>query len=63
MKLKQIVTDKSELTLSKERKTVKYGDVFEIVDDKRAKEILSAKYLNKPVAEIVTENKNAEDKQ
>lgn len=54
MKLKQIVIDKTDLTLTKEKKIVKYNDVFE-VDEARAKEILAATFKGKPVAEIVEE--------
>lgn len=54
MKLKQIVCDKTELTLTKERKKIKYGDEFE-VSDERAKEILAATFKGKPVAELVIE--------
>lgn len=56
MLLRQIVCDKTNLTLSKERKEIQYGEAFE-VSDERAKEILKATYKNKPVAEIVKENK------
>ena len=52
MKLRQIVCDKTELTLTKEKKKIKYNDIFE-VSDERAKEILKATYHNKPVVEIV----------
>lgn len=52
MKLKQIVCDQTELTLTKERKQIKYGEEFE-VSDERAKEILAATFKGKPVAEIV----------
>lgn len=54
MKLKQIVCDETELTLTKERKKIKYGDEFE-VSEERAKEILAATFKGKPVAEIVIE--------
>lgn len=54
MKLKQIVCDETELTLTKERKKVKFGEEFE-VSDKRAKEILAATFKGKPVAELVIE--------
>ena len=54
MKLKQIVCDETELTLTKERKKIKYGDIFE-VSKERAKEILAATFKGKPVAEIVNE--------
>lgn len=57
MLLRQIVCDKTNLTLSKERKEIQYNDTFE-VSDERAKEILKATYMNKPVAEIVKENNN-----
>lgn len=54
MKLKQIVCDKTELTLTKERKKIKFGEEFEVTDE-RAKEILAATFKGKPVAEIVNE--------
>lgn len=54
MKLKQIVCDETELTLTKERKKVKFGDEFE-VSDERGKEILATTFKGKPVAEIVDE--------
>ena len=60
MKLKQIVCDKTDLTLTKERETKVYGEIFTIEDEARAKEILAATYKGKPVAEIVEEPK--EDK-
>lgn len=52
MKLKQVVIDMTELTLTKERKKIKYGELFEIADESRANEILKARYKNKPVAII-----------
>ncbi len=54
MKLKQIVYDESDLTLTKERKKIKYGEEFEVTDE-RGKEILAATFKGKPVAEIVNE--------
>lgn len=64
MKLRQIVCDKTELTLAKEKKKIKYNDIFE-VSDKRAEEILKATYHNKPVVEVVKEaaakNNNSQD--
>ncbi len=64
MKLRQIVCDKTELTLTKEKKKIKYNDIFE-VSDERAKEILKATYHNKPVAEVIKEtnvkNNNSRD--
>lgn len=56
MKLKQIVINKSELTLTKEKKSIAYGKVFE-VSEERGKEILNARYKGEPVAELVEENK------
>lgn len=55
MKLKQIVCDKSTLTLTKEKKVIEYGNVFE-VDDERGNEILNATYKGKPVAEVLKED-------
>lgn len=60
MKLRQIVCDKTDLTLTKEKETKVYGEVFDIEDEARAKEILAATFKEQPVAEIVEEPK--EDK-
>ncbi len=54
MKLKQIVCDETELTLTKERKKLKYGEEFEVTAE-RGKEILAATFKGKPVAEVVNE--------
>lgn len=64
MKLRQIVCDRTDLTLTKERETKVYGEVFTIDDEARAKEILAATYQGKPVVEIVEEpvTKSIEDK-
>lgn len=59
MKLKQIVCDKTDLTLTKEKKVIKYGDTFE-VSEARGKEILGATFKGQPVAVLVEEPK--EDK-
>lgn len=56
MKLKQIVCDKTDLTLTKEKKVIGYGEVFE-VSEARAKEILAATFKGQPVAELVEEPK------
>ena len=63
MKLKQVVCDKTELVLTKEKKKIKYNEIFEVSED-RAKEILSATYHNKPVVEVVkgSQNKNLQNK-
>lgn len=62
MKLRQIVCDKTELTLTKEKKKIKYNDIFE-VSEERAKEILKATYHDKPVAEVVKDqNKKDQNK-
>lgn len=61
MKLQQIVCDKSELTLTKEKKSIKYNEIFE-VNEKRAAEILKATYLNKPVAKLVIEKTEKNNK-
>ena len=55
MKLKQIVCDGTTLNLTKEKKIIEYGEVFEVDDEERAKEILKATYKNKQVAELVKE--------
>lgn len=52
MKLKQIVCDKTDLTLTKEKKIVKYNEEFE-VSDERAAEILKVTFKGKPVAAMV----------
>ena len=63
MKLKVIALYKdgkpSDLTLTKEKKIVKYGEEFEIKDAKRANEILNTIFNGKPVVEVV---KNDEKK-
>lgn len=63
MKLKQVVCDKTELVLTKEKKKIKYNEIFEVSED-RAKEILRATYHNKPVVEVVkdSQNKNLQNK-
>lgn len=61
MKLQQIVCDKSELTLTKEKRSIKYNDIFEVTEE-RAKEILKATYLNKPVAKLVIEKTEKNNK-
>ena len=55
MKLKQIVCDKTDLTLTKEKEIKVYGEEFVIEDEARAKEILAATYKGQPVAELVEE--------
>ena len=55
MKLKQIVCDNTDLHLTKEKKTIAYGEVFTIEDKDRVKEILNATYKGMPVAEVVKE--------
>ena len=52
MKLKQVVIGMTDLTLTKERKKIKYGELFEIANESRANEILKARYKDKPVAII-----------
>lgn len=61
MKLKQIVCDKTDLTLTKEKKVIGYGEEFTIEDEARAKEVLAATFKGQPVAELVEEPK--EDKE
>lgn len=58
-KLKQIVCDETDLTLTKEKKVIGYGEVFE-VSEERVKDILAATFKGQPVAELVEETK--EDK-
>lgn len=55
MKLEQIVCDKTILVLTKEKKQIKYGEVFEVEDESRVNEILAATYQGKPVAKLVVE--------
>ena len=55
MKLKQIVCDGTTLNLIKEKKVIEYGEVFEVDDEERAKEILAATYKNKSVVKLVKE--------
>ena len=55
MKLKQIVCDKTDLTLTKEKKVISYGKEFVVEDEARAKEILSATFKGQPVAVVVEE--------
>lgn len=59
MKLKVIAKYKdgkpSDLTLYKERMTVKNGKVFEVADEERANEILNAKFQGSAVVEVVEE--------
>ena len=55
MKLKQIVCDGTTLNLVKEKKIIEFGEVFDVEDEERAKEILAATYQNKLVAELVKE--------
>lgn len=66
MKLKVIATYKngkpSDLTLTKERKVIKFGEEFEINDEKRANEILNTIFNGKPVAEIVKNGTKKEEK-
>ena len=54
MKLRQIVCDGTDLTLIKEKKEIKYGEIFE-VSELRGREILNAKFKEQPVAELVVE--------
>ena len=61
MKLKQIVYDGTTLNLIKEKRVIEYGEVFEVDDEERAKEILTATYKNKPVAEPVKETVKEKD--
>lgn len=61
MKLKQVVCDKTDLTLTKEKKVISYGKEFE-VSEERAKEILAATFKGQPVAVVVEEPKK-EDKE
>ena len=62
MKLKQIVCDKTDLTLTKEKEIKVYGEEFIIEDEARASEILKAKYKGQPVTELVKEEPKKETK-
>lgn len=55
MKLRQIVCDKTDLHLTKEKKAIAYGEVFTIEDKDRAEQILNATYKGMPVVEVVKE--------
>lgn len=62
MKLKVIAQysngEPCDLTLSRERMTLKNGEIFEIKDEARTKQILAASFNGNPVAELV---KNPQD--
>lgn len=60
MILKQIVCDGTDLTLTKEMRVIKSGEVFTIEDEARAKEILAATFEGKPVAELAETPKKDE---
>lgn len=66
MKLKVIATYKngkpSDLTLTKERKVIKFGEEFEIKDTKRANEILKTIFNGKPVVEVVKNDEKNDSK-
>mgnify|MGYP005786235513 CR=1 FL=1 len=66
MKLKVIALYKdgkpSDLTLTKEKKIVKYGEEFEIKDAKRANEILNTIFNGKPVVEVVKNDEKKDSK-
>ena len=66
MKLKVIALYKdgkpSDLTLTKEKKTIKYGEEFEIKDTKRANEILKTIFNGKPVVEVVKNDEKKDSK-
>ena len=51
----------SDLTLKKERKTVKFGDTFVIEDETRAKEILSTTFCDNPVVKLVEEGSDSDE--
>ena len=66
MKLKVIALYKdgkpSDLTLTKEKKIVKYGEEFEIKEAKRANEILNTIFNGKPVVEDVKNDEKKDSK-
>lgn len=51
----------SNLTLKKEKNTVKFGDTFVIEDETRAKEILNTNFCGKPVVKIVEDNSDLDE--
>ena len=59
MKLKVIakndIGENVDLSLTKEKKIVHNGDIFEIDDLERAKEILNTKFCGNPVVEEIKE--------
>lgn len=61
-KLRQVVCDKTNLILTKEKKEVRYNDEFNIEDPERVKEILAATYKGKPVAIAVEEQEDKNKK-
>ena len=61
MILKQVVCDETDLTLTKEKKTIEYGDEFVIEDEARAKEILATTFKGQPVAVVVEEETKVEE--
>lgn len=61
MILKQVVCDGTELTLTKEKKTIAYGKEFVIEDEARAKEILATTFKGQPVAVVVEEEPKVEE--
>lgn len=61
MILKQVVCDGTELTLTKEKKTIAYGKEFPIEDEARAKEILATTFKGQPVAVVVEEKPKVEE--
>lgn len=61
MILKQVVCDETELTLTKEKKTIAYGKEFVIEDEARAKEILATTFKGQPVAVVVEEEPKVEE--
>ena len=65
MKLKVIAKyangNPCDLTLTKERKVVAYGNTFEVEDDERVNQILNTTFEGSPVAELVVKE-HKEDK-
>lgn len=61
MILKQVVCDGTDLTLTKEKKVIPFGEVFPIEDEARAKEILATTFKGQPVAVVVEEESKVEE--
>lgn len=63
MKLRQIVCDKTDLHLTKEKEIKVFDEVFTIKDKDRALQILNTTYKGMPVVEVVEEEKKTTKKE